>query len=184
MNKVLVCINDGLLKLRIRDVLQNQNIAFTITDKPIRKDELYLYDLLIVHTSYKLTGLQSFIETLVVNKVITVFVITSNLNYNIYRHLMKSTYFMIVSESKMDTELPLSITHYDKFNNRIKELEIVNRDLSTKLDEINFMNKCKRFLMSNGYTENDAHKYIVKYAMDNQINKIEACKSLLDKSVE
>ncbi len=180
MNNIIVCINDGLLKLRIRDVLNKQNISFQITDKPIKKDDLYMYDLVIIHTSYKLNGLNSFIESVVLNKLATIFLVTTNVNSNVYRHLENSPNLMIIDESRMSFEIPLSILNYNKFNHIIKELESRNRELSEKLEETRLMNQCKRYLMSEGHTENQAHKYIVKYAMDNQINKIEACKRLLN----
>ena len=41
------------------------------------------------------------------------------------------------------------------------------------------MNKCKRMLYEKNFTEEEAHKYILKYAMDNHIDKIEACNRLL-----
>lgn len=180
MNKILVCINDGLLKLRVRDVLNKQNFSFQITDKPIKKDDLYIYDLVVIHTSYKLNGLNSFVENIVLNKLATVFLITTNINSSLYRHLEKSTNMMIIDESRMTSELPLSILHFNKFNKRIKELESQNKELSEKLEESRLMSKCKRLLMSVGRSEEEAHKYIVKYAMDNQINKIDACKRLLN----
>jgi AmiR/NasT family two-component response regulator len=61
-------------------------------------------------------------------------------------------------------------------------LNIENTKLNIKVEENFLLNKCKRTLIKNGFSEEEAHKYILKYAMDNHINKIEACNRLLEKN--
>jgi AmiR/NasT family two-component response regulator len=79
----------------------------------------------------------------------------------------------------MDIELPFSISLFEKYNVQIKELNRENIKLNRKVEETYLINMCKRKLINKGLTEEKAHKHILKYAMDNHIDKIEACNRLL-----
>ena len=179
MLNVLVCINDGLLKLRIKRILSEKNYAYHITDKPIRKDDLIKYDFIVIHTSYRLSNLYNFIENAVIQKLGTIIYVTSNVNSNPFRKLSNNTNLICVDENKMDVELPFSILLFEKYSNQIKELNIENTKLNKKVEENFLLNKCKRALIKKGFSEDEAHKYILKYAMNNHIDKIEACNRLL-----
>lgn len=179
MNKVLVCISDGLLKIRIKRVLNENNYSYHITDKPIRKDDLIKYDFIILHTSYKLSNLNNFIENAVINKLTTIIYLTSNVNSNSFRKLKDHTNLIYVDENKMDIELPFSMALFKKYSSQIEELNNEKIVLSKKIEENRLMNKCKRYLIKKGFTEERAHKHILKYAMDNHLDKIEACNRLL-----
>ena len=67
----------------------------------------------------------------------------------------------------------------EKYKNQIKSLSVENEQLSKSLLESKKLSQCKRVLMQKNFTEEEAHKYILKYAMDNHIDKIEACNRLL-----
>ncbi|XMB71536.1 hypothetical protein RJI07_05315 [Mycoplasmatota bacterium WC30] len=177
---MLVCVNDGLLKLRINRILSEKNYAFTLTGKPIKRDDLVRYDLIIIHSSYKLANLYNFIENAVIQKLATIFYITTNINSNPFRKFKQHTNLVYIDENKMDVELALSISLYEKYNNQIEKLSAENIKLTKALQEKNLMKKCKRFLIKKGLTEEEAHKYILKYAMNNHIDKIEGCKRLLE----
>lgn len=179
MSKVLVCVNDGLLKLRIKRILSEQNYSYQITDKPIKRDDLINYDFIVIHTSYKLSNLYNFIENAVINKLATIIYITTNVSSNPFRKLKNHSNLIYVGEDKMDIELPFSIELIKKYNLQIKELSKENKKLNKKLEESNIINKCKRLLINNGMTEDEAHKHILRYAMDNHIDKMEACNRLL-----
>ncbi|MBI9009970.1 MAG: ANTAR domain-containing protein [Tenericutes bacterium] len=179
MSKVLVCVNDGLLKLRIKRILSEKNYSYQITDKPIKRDDLNNYDCIVIHTSYRLSNLYSFIENAVINKLATIIYITTNVSSNPFRKLKNHSNLIYVGEDKMDIELPFSIALLEKYNLQIKELSIENTKLNKKLEENTLINKCKRLLINNGMTEDEAHKHILKFAMDNHIDKMEACNRLL-----
>lgn len=181
MIKVLACVNDGLLKIRIKRVLSEKNYSCKITDQPIKRDDLLQYNVVIIHSSYFLPNLHNFIENAVIQKITTFIYITSNILANPFRKFKEHSNLILVDENKMDIELPISIGLYEKYNNQINDLSKENAVLNKKLLESNLISKCKRLLISKGYTEDDAHKYILKYAMDNHIDKIEACNRLLAK---
>lgn len=179
MARVLVCLNDGLLKTRIIRILGGRNIPYSVTDKPISRNDLLDYGVLIVHSSYKLNDLFSFIENLVVQKQITVMYLTTNVNSNPFRKFVQHPNLIFVDETKMDVELPYALELHSKYQSQIETLSSDKQKLVNKVDTLDIMIRCKRNLMSIGYTEDTAHKYILKYAMDNHISKNEACKRLL-----
>ncbi len=184
MNKLLVCINDDLLKLRIKRILSEKHFAYTITDKPVKRDDLIQYDIVIVHSSYRLSNLYNFIENAVIQKLATFLYITTNINSNPFRKFQDHTNLIFIDEHKMDGEIPLSLGLFEKYNKQIKTLTDENSRLKIDLQELQLMSQCKRKLMQKGLNEDEAHKFILKYAMDNHLDKIEACNRLLRSNSE
>lgn len=132
MINILVCINDGLLKIRVKRILSEKNLTFQITDKPIKRDDLIKFDIVIIHTSYRLANLYNFIENAVLQKLVTFIYLTSNVNSNPFRKFVNHSNLIYVDENKMDVELPLSISLYEKYNSQIKELNKENTTLKKK----------------------------------------------------
>lgn len=184
MTNILICINDGLLKLRINRILSEKNYAFQITDKPIKRDDLVKYDFVIIHTSYRLSNLYNFIQNAIIQEICNIIYITSNINMNPFNKLNEHTNLVLVDENKMDIELPLSINLLDKYSKQINKLSKENKKLSKKIEENTIINNCKRFLIKKGFSEEEAHKHILQYAMNNHIDKIEACNRLLTNNSE
>ncbi len=180
MFRILVCLNDGLLKLRINRVLTIKNYQYDITDNPIKRDDLILYDIVLIHSSYRLANLHGFIENSILQELTTLIYISSNANSNPFRKLLDHPNIVFVDENKMDVELPLAIEMYKKYSQQLSKLNRENKKLIKSVDEMNLMNKCKRMIIKKGYSEEEAHKYILKFAMDNHIDKYEACNRLLE----
>lgn len=184
MLNILVCVNDGLLKIRIKRILSEKNYTYKITDRPIKRGDLIKYDFIIIHSSYKLANLYNFIENAVVQKLSTIIYVTSNVNSNPFRKLSDHENLIEIDENKLDVELPISISLFEKYNAQIRNLHKENKKLNKKLTESKLLSKCKRILIKNGLSEEEAHKHILKYAMDNHIDKIEACNRLLANNSE
>lgn len=184
MHNILVCINDGLLKLRINRILIDKNYAFQITGRPIKKTDLINYDFVIVHTSYRLPNLHNFIENVVIQKLSTIIYLSSVPGGSPFNKFADHPNFIYINESKMDVELPLSISLSKKYNLQMNNLSKENSELSKKIEENKIMSKCKRVLIKRGFSEDEAHKHILKYAMDNQIDRKEACNRLLERNSE
>ena len=110
MLKVLVCINDGLLKLRINRLLSEKNYQFTITDKPIKRADLFQFDVVIIHSTYRITDLYNFIEHAVLQELTTIMYITTNVNSNPFRKLNDHSNLVFIYENKLDIELHLALT--------------------------------------------------------------------------
>ncbi|XFA98424.1 hypothetical protein ACAG96_06030 [Candidatus Izemoplasma sp. B36] len=179
MKNILICINDGLLKLRINRILSEKNFVFQITDRPIKRDDLVKYEFVIIHTSYRLSNLYNFIQNAIIQELCNIIYITSNTNTNPFNKLKEHTNLVVIDENKMDIELPLTINLLDKYSKQINQLSKENKKLSKKIEENTIINNCKRFLIKKGLSEEEAHKHILQYAMNNHIDKIEACNRLL-----
>ena len=110
MFNILVCINDGLLKIRIKRILSENNFKHTFTDKPIKRSDLNNYELVIIHSSYRLTNLFGFIENAVLQKLTTILYVTTNSSSNPFRKFNDYSNIIFVDELKLDVELPLSIS--------------------------------------------------------------------------
>lgn len=184
MFKILVCINDDLLKLRIKRILSEKNFAYTITDKPIKRDDLLLYEVVLIHSSYRLPNLFQFIENAVISNLATFLYISTNINSNPFRRFQDHINIIFIDEHRMDVEIPLSLDLFDKYSKQIIKLNNENQKLKDDLKEMQLMNRCKRQLMQEGYSEDEAHKHILKFAMDHHIDKIEACNRLLNSNSE
>lgn len=181
MKKLLVCLDDGLLKIRIQNILVEHQYAYEITNKPIRRDDLFRYSMVIFHTSYKLSNLYQFIENAILQKLTTIIYVTQNTKSNPFRRFHNHAHLIYVDETKMDVELPMALQMFYKYHEQTEKLMTENKQLKEQLAEVRMMSKCKRHLMKDGLTENEAHQYILKYAMDNNIDKLEACHRLLVK---
>lgn len=181
MEKVLVCVNDGLLKIRFNRILSEKNISHTITTNPIKRSDLLSYSLIIIHSSYKLTSLFKFVENIISEGITTVIYISSNPSSHQFIAFKDNPNLILVDENKMDIELSLAIKIYQKLQKDIQLLRNKLKKLERKLDSEKLFAKCKRILMQGeGQTEEAAHKSILKYAMDNKITKEEACKRLIN----
>ena len=182
MEKILVCLNDGLLKIRIKRILSEKNLSFEVTSNPINRNDLLKYSLIVIHSSYKLTNLIKFIENAVANSLSTFIYISSNPTSNKLIHLKDNPKLILVDENKMDVELNFAINMYRKIHDDLDMLRKDNIKLKAQLESEKLLTKCKRILITNGLTEDQAHKQILKYAMDNKISKDEACKRLISEN--
>ncbi len=179
MKKVLVCIEDALLNIRISRILSLQNVTCDLVSSPIRKEDLNQYELLIIHTSYKLTGLYAFVENVVIHHTTPIILISTMTHTSSLHQLKKHPTFSIVDEHKMDALLPLAIEMIFKQKQMVSDLEKENSSLKRKIQVDEAMHNCKRYLISTGLSEDESHQRIIKYAMDNKISKYNACIQIL-----
>lgn len=184
MTSLLVCINDGLLKIRINRILSEKNYVFNVTEKPIKRDDLIKHDFVIIHTSYRLNNLYNFIRNAILSEKTTIIFITSNKASASLGEVKNHDNLVIVDENKMDVELPLAIELSKKYSEKINRLVKENTKLLKQVEENKIFNKCKRELIKKGFSEDEAHKYILQFAMNNHIDKIEACNRLLTDNSE
>lgn len=180
MLTILACVSDALLKLRINKLLSERNDRFVITDKPVKRDDLVRYDVIVIHSTYRMTDLFGFIENAVLQKQATVFYITTNINSNPFRKFTEHTHLIFIDEHKLDIELPFALKMFEKYDSRIKQLTQENLQLNKQWNEQKAMNQCKRALMKQGMSEEQAHQHILKFAMDHHVDKTEACHRLLE----
>jgi hypothetical protein len=179
MTKVLVCIEDGMLSIRINRILTDKRIPFDIVKTPIKKDDLTYYQFLIIHSSYKISGLYQFVENLLVNQTIPIIFISMNSMSSILHRFQTNPVFVQIDETRMDSELPLAITLFQKQTIKLESLMEENKTLKSKLNTEQAMSKCKKLLIGKGLSEDDAHQLILKTAMDFKISKLDSCLKII-----
>jgi hypothetical protein len=184
MKKILVCAEDSLSIIRIERLLFAKNLAFDIQKSPIKKDELFRYEIIIIHSSWRLANVFSFIENIVLSKTIPVLYVTSLINIAPFTKIKDHPYFSIIEEGKLDTELPIAITLMKKFASEMEKLQTENNKIKNKEELSKLMESCKKVLINQGMTEDTAHKYILKRAMDDQISKYDSCLRIIQENTK
>jgi hypothetical protein len=179
MSRILVCSEDGLASLRIGRILSEGHHVHEIVKTPIRKDGLFQFDLLIIHSSYRLAGLTQFIEHLVLSRTLPILYVSSTIALGSFRALMDNPYFLLIDENKMDSELAPTIRLMAKIIPEMKVMASEVQKAETRRESEKMMQKCKKRLIESGMTEEDAHRFILKTAMDHHLNKHDACAHIL-----
>jgi hypothetical protein len=179
MNRILVCSEDALSTLRISRILTAGNHPFDVVKTPIRKDDLVNYQLMIVHSSYRLNALNQFIEHLVLSQTIPVIYLSSTIVIGGFQLLLNKPYFVFVDENKLDSELPMTVKLVIRYTNELKGAMTKAKKAETGLELEKMMVKCKKALMESGLSEDEAHQRILKTAMDGHLNKQDACLKIL-----
>lgn len=179
MSRILVCSEDGLASLRIGRILSEGHHVHEIVKTPIQTDGLFHFDLLIIHSSYRLAGLTQFIEHLVLGRIIPVLYVSSTIAIGSFRSLMDHPYFLLIDENKLDSELAPTIRLMLKIIPEMKVLASKIQKAETDRDSEKMMQKCKKRLIESGMSEEEAHRFILKTAMDHHLNKHDACAKIL-----
>jgi len=179
MKKILVCADDSLSIIRVERLLLAKNLAYDIQKSPIKKDELFRFELIIIHSSWRLSNVFSFIENCVLTKTIPVLYVTSLINIAPFSKIINSSYFTILDENKLDIELPVALTLMIKFKTEIEKVQQEKKELINKEELKQTLKTCKNILIKKGFSENDAQQYILKKAMNNQISKYDACTQII-----
>lgn len=179
MERILACSEDGLSSLRIGRVLSEGHYTYDIVKNPISQENLAHYDLVIFHASYRLSGLIPFIERLVLNKTIPVIFISSTIGIGAVRLLLDHPYFVLIEENRLDSELAPTLRMVLKFSQELRKMNQSLRQTKTKVESEKMMQKCKKALMERGMSEEEAHRLILKTAMDHHLTKQDACSKIM-----
>lgn len=179
MSRILVCSEDSLSTLRIERILSREGHSHETVKNAIRTESLATYDFLIIHASYRLSGLTRFIDHLVVSRTIPVVFLSSTSGVGGLQQLVDQPYFFYLDENKMDCELGPTLKAVAKFIPVLKQDEDRIRKAEARVDSEKTLQKCKKRLMASGMSEEEAHQFILKTAMDHQLSKIDACVRIL-----
>jgi AmiR/NasT family two-component response regulator len=179
MPRVLVCGEDQLAVLRIGRILSGRNRAYDVTKTSVKKDDLIRYDLLIVHSSWRLPHLFEFIANVVRDDGLPVVFLSGDTAIGAVRPLIDNPRFAIIEDLRADAELDIAVTLLLKTSKALREIGEKSRKEIERADLRRQMDQCKQRLIASGMTEAEAHALILKTAMDRQISKYAACAVLL-----
>ena len=184
MKKILVCAEDSLSIIRIERLLLTKNRPYDIQKSPIKKDELLLYEVIIIHSSWRLSNVFSFIENIVLSKTIPIIYITSLINIAPFCKISDSPFFALIDEIKLDVELPITLSLLIKFRAEFERLNLETKKMINENEQKRMMEQCKSILMNQGLSEKEAHRFILKSAMDSHISKFDVCMQIIKKNNE
>lgn len=179
MARILVCSEDSLSTLRIERILSREGYSHETVRTAIRTESLANFDFLIIHSSYRLSGLTRFIDHLVISRTIPVVFLSSTSGIGGLQQLIDQPYFFYLDENKMDCELGPTLKAVAKFVPVLKEDADRIRKAEARVDSEKMLQQCKKRLIASGMSEESAHQFILKTAMDHQLSKYDACVRIL-----
>ena len=168
--RVAILAGNGTLDRQRKRILENNHINGDIIAS-IHKRTLQNYDILIVSPTNDIPNLPVVIEQIVVTKQVQVIYIGKTTSIGQFYNVMNDPFFHLVQDWTVDVELPLLVRTIAKFQRRLNHLTTTNTKLEERLETINMTNKAKKILMTKGMTEEEAHQFIQKQAMDLRISK-------------
>ncbi|HAQ56737.1 MAG TPA: hypothetical protein DCR44_05010 [Acholeplasmatales bacterium] len=179
MARVLVCGEDQLTILRIGRELAARNIAYEQQKAQIKKDDLARFDLIIIHSSWKMPNLSGFVGNLVLSHDRPVIYLTSQIGIGPFRPLLDDPYFAFLDDQRIDAELGVAVALLLKTAAALRDTADKAKKAAQRADLRREMDLCKKRLIDRGMTEPEAHALILRTAMDRQISKYAACVVLL-----
>jgi len=175
MTRLLVCGEDQLSLLRIGRELAVRNLAYDQTKTSVKKDDLVRYDLVVIHSSWRLPHLIDFIVNLVREHEKPVVYLSGDPVIGAFRGIMDDPYFAFVDDRRIDAEFGIAVTLLLKAAKAIADIGAKARKAAERADLRRRMDQCKEMLAAAGMTEEEAHALILRTAMDRQMSKYAAC---------
>lgn len=182
MKKIYVFSNDQSFTRGIDRCLDK--IKYSVRAINIPSTEAYGYicshpvDFIIVHSSY-INNYYNLFDMLLNAKRCGIIYVSRNLEYgNLFNATNNPRFYMIEpgkEEALNDiiTIMSRSIIAIDKINDELDKYK-------EKVEESKLVNKAKLYLMNNkNMTEDDAYRFILKYAMNERVSKLEASKAII-----
>lgn len=178
MLKLFILSKDNTFIRNLSSILDKNKYQIIIPN--IDSDLLYTYccnfnpDVCILHKSYIGNNYQVLNQLIGSKKIITIYFSLTNDyqdNNNPMFYSLKDTGVLAINEI-----IDLMI----KENNIVSKLNNQIDNMKKKEEEELLIKKAKIFLMNKGYSEEDAYKYILKYAMNSRLSKGLAAKKILE----
>lgn len=168
--RVAILESRGHLDKRLMRLLAqhgvNGDIVPAITRRVIEE-----YSALVLSSYHEIPNLPVRIEQLVLEGSIHILYINKTAAIGPFYNVLHDMRFHLIQDWTLEVELPLLLRTLDKLDRPYRELERQYESLQDQYDLVVNTNKAKRVLMEHGYTEEDAHQFIQKTAMDRRISK-------------
>lgn len=174
--RVLLLSNNSSFNKVIKEIFPT--FIFTDCENVSNGQRLVLennYDFIIINASIKEELGHQFAIDCSVNKMNTVLYIISEDLYNKYNDTMTKNGVFVLSKPLSKRQLIQSINHLICTREKIRMYENKIHSLDARIRQMRLINQAKCLLMSERVmSEEQAHHYIEKYAMDHCITKNEA----------
>lgn len=157
----------------------NGDIVTTITPRVMEE-----YGCICLSDHNEIPNLPVLVERLILAKTLHVIYITQNPSIGQFYAVLNDMFFHRVNQFSMDVELPLLIRTIDKFNKPLQHLQHQHETINDKYETLRLTNKAKRILLDRGYTEEEAHQFIQKTAMDLRISKRRLVSLIIENKID
>ncbi len=166
--RIAILASNTIFDKKLSNYLQSHNNTVTIINK-------YTYSMgnkfdFIVFSHYnKLPSLPKLIENIALDESTHIIYVSNNDNTAPFYNLLSDVYFSFITEDTIYRTLQTYMQNTFKFMKEIYQLNNEVSKLYDKLDTNNHVSKAKFKLIEAGYTESEAHKFIIKGAMQQRI---------------
>ena len=168
--RVAVVATGGYLDRQITRTLKNHGInGDTVTSITRRVIEEHM--VIVLSSNNEIPNLPVLVERLILEQNIHVVYINKTPSIGQFYNVMNDMYFHMIQEYTLEVELPLLVRTIEKLQKPYIRLVKQKEDYKDQLETLKLTNRAKRMLMDHGYTEEEAHQYIQKTAMDNRLSK-------------
>jgi hypothetical protein len=168
--RVAILESRGHLDKRLQRLLTQHGVKGDIVSSITRR-VVEEYGLLVLSSYHEIPNLPVRIEQLVLEDAIHILYINKTAATGPFYNILHDMRFHMIQEWTLDVELPLLIRTLDKLERPYRDLLRRYEILQDKYDLVVNTNKAKRILMEHGYSEEEAHQFIQKAAMDQRISK-------------
>ncbi len=175
MDNVLVLSTNQLFNKKMKRILtvnamfHSNSVNLNILNRLINQKKPKV---LIVHHSVNCMNITKLFNYLVVNKIIPIIYINNTINYGQFYQVLNDPFFINIEETKMETPLPIIINYFIQTKKEIIKLYQQVDRLESKLKDKETIHQAKYKLMERKkMTEDEAHQYIVKEAMNKRVSK-------------
>lgn len=182
MNVAILQGKDQLNKQIIRS-LQSHQIKGDLIDK-ITNKTLVSYDFLIVSSEQQPPIPIRVLEQIVLQKQIVLVFIHHQSNLNNLYNLLDDPFFLPVSKVNVIETLPSILITIFKWQKEVRALKTELETTSRVLKDNKNTLKAKRLLMNTGMSEEEAHSWIQKSAMEKRCKKSDVVNLIIKEKID
>lgn len=168
--RVAIIASGGYLDKQLNRILMNHGIKGDIVTS-INRRIIEEYGMIVLSSNNEIPNLPVLVERLILEQKIHVVYINKTPSIGQFYNVMNDMYFHLVQEYTCEVELPLLVRTIEKLHKPFIRIKQEKEEYKEQLDTMRLTSKAKRVLMSKGYSEQDAHQFIQKTAMDKRISK-------------
>ena len=181
--RVAIVATGGHLDRLIERTLGTHGIKGDIVSSITRRvmDE---YGCILLSDHNEIPNLPVLVERLVLEQTVHIVYVSRTSSIGQFYAVMNDMYFHRIEEFSLEVQLPLLIRTIDKFNQPMERLKQQHDDMKEQYDVMRLTNQAKRYLIDRGYTEEEAHQFIQKTAMDKRISKKRLVSLIIENKID
>lgn len=181
--RVAIISTGGYLEKRIMRLLSQHGINGDVVTR-INRQTLRQFDALIASDKLDIPNLPVVLERIILEQTTQVVYITNSSSIGHLHRIYGDIRFHIVNETTMEAQLPLALTLIGKFDRVLRTLVNERDQAQDQLDTIRLTNRAKRILIKHGYSEEEAHQFIQKEAMDRRLSKRQIVNLIIEEKID